>query len=485
MSMRRWILLVVALVLIVLSWSMVSASRSGLIVRNMTQDGIPMVYVAPGQGAIPVPGVVIAHGFAGSKQLMLGYGYTLAHAGYAAILFDFDGHGANSARLTGSEALQKDISAAAAALVAQPEVDRSRLALIGHSMGSGAVMTAGIDELGRYAAVVAISPTGADVRPDAPHNLLLQAGSLEGRFVANAEGLLAAAGGPSDDFAGGLARDLLVVPLAEHISILFRPQSHAAALDWLGRTFNTARTTAYVDRRILWYGTHLIGWLLALVAVSPVLRVSTSAPTRSSSARRWVGLLLGTVVATAVTGLLGRALPLSTLLGIQVGGAVAFWFLVAGGIWLFFNRPLGRPSFSDLGKGLLFLAFLVVAFGVMGQGVWVQWWPIATRLWRWPVLALACLPWFLAAGYSQWGARAGGRLLWWLGQSVLLVAGLYVTLMLAPSMGFLVLLMPLLPLIFLALAVCASAFDRPWPYAIGSAFFWGWLIAVVFPLALI
>ena len=59
-------------------------------------------------------------------------------------------------------------------------LDRSRLALIGHSMGSGAVMTAGINQPGTYAAVVAISPTNADVRPDAPRNLLLLCAALYG-----------------------------------------------------------------------------------------------------------------------------------------------------------------------------------------------------------------------------------------------------------------------------------------------------------------
>jgi len=38
-----------------------------------------------------------AHGFAGSKQLMLGYAHVLAHAG-AVMLWDFGGHGANAAQ---------------------------------------------------------------------------------------------------------------------------------------------------------------------------------------------------------------------------------------------------------------------------------------------------------------------------------------------------------------------------------------------------
>ncbi len=243
-----------------------------------------------------------------------------------------------------------------------------------------------------------------------------------------------------------------------------------------------ARSTPYVDRRILWYGLHLAGWLLALVAVSPVLRSSAPSENVTPAGRRWLGLLLGPLVATALFGLLGQVLPLSTLLGIQVGGAVALWLLIAGSVWLLFNRPIRRPAANDFVRGLLFLAFLVLALGVMGQVVWVQWWPVPARLWRWPVMALACLPWFLAAGYSQWGARAGARALWWLGQSVALLAGLFATLMLVPSLGFLVLLMPLLPLIFLVLAIGGAAFDRPWSYATGSALFFGWMIAVVFPL---
>ncbi len=482
MTVRRWIMLVVAVVLIVLSWVMVNAPRRGLIVRAMTPAGVPMLYVAPAQVTAPIPAVVVAHGFAGSKQLMLGYGYTLAHAGYAVMLFDFNGHGANGARLE-RDALQSNIAAATAQLIAQPEVDPARVALLGHSMGSGAVMTAGINEPDRYSAVVAISPTGADVRPDAPRNLLLQAGSLEGRFAANAERLLAAAGGPARTFSEGRARDLVVIPNAEHISILFRNESHAAALDWLGQAFGAARTTAYMDRRMLWYGLHLVGWLLVLVAFAPFLKSGLLSENEASQRRRWGGLVLGALIATVIVGLLGRFTTLASLLGLQVGGAVALWFLIAGAVWLFFNRPMRPPAARGLILVVIFLVLLVLAFGVMAQVVWVQWWPIPARLWRWPILALACLPWFLAAGYGQWGARPVARVLWWIGQSAVLVVGLFATLLLAPAMGFLVLLMPLLPLILLVLAIGATSFDRPWPYAIGSAFFFGWLIAVVFPLS--
>lgn len=480
MNRRRWLLLVVAVLLIGITWAQVAAARRGLVVRAFERAGVPMLFIAP-QGASR-PGVLVAHGFAGSKQLMLGYGYTLARAGYATLLWDFGGHGANGGRLA-QDSLQRDLELAYAVLVEQPEVDPARLALIGHSMGSGAVMAAGIRQPDRYAAVVAISPTSAAVTPDVPRNLLLQAGSWEGRFVANAERLLAAAGGPNDDLAAGRGRRLTVIPNAEHISILFRAESHQAALDWLGQTFGTARETTYFDRRILWYGLHLLGWLLALVAAAPLLRSTTPARQRAPAWWRWLGLLLGPIVAAGLLAGIGRLTPLQSFGGLLVGGAVGLWLLVAGVIWLACNRPLHAPRAAGIIWGLLFLAFLVMAFGVMAQGVWVQWWLIPARLWRWLLLGLACLPWFLAAGHAQWGASAVGRALWWAGQSVVLVGGLLLTLALVPALGFLVLLLPLLPVILGILAIAAAAFERPWSYALGSAFFFGWVLAAVFPLA--
>lgn len=184
MTRPRYFLLLLALVLIVLSWWGVAVARSGLVVRSLNRDGVPLLYVAP-QNTEKVPGVLVAHGYAGSKQLMLGYAQVLAHSGYAVMLWDFSGHAANAAPL-GRLSLQQDLDVAYAALNEQPEVDPARLALLGHSIGSGAVMSAGIRDVDRFAATVAISPTGAQVTPSAPRNLLLQAGSWEGGFIKNA-----------------------------------------------------------------------------------------------------------------------------------------------------------------------------------------------------------------------------------------------------------------------------------------------------------
>jgi dienelactone hydrolase len=480
MTRNRIVLLAIALVIIAVAWWQIAVARRGLVIRDLERDGVPMRYLAP-EGAVSAPGVVIAHGVAGSRQLMLGYAYTLAHAGYAVLLFDFGGHGANPNPFSRGS-LQGDLDTAYSVLIEQGEVDPSRLALLGHSMGSGVVMAAGIRNPERYAAVVAISPTGANVTPDVPRNLLLMAGSAEPQFVANAERLLAAGGGPNDDLAGGRGRALTVIPLAEHITILFRGESHRAAVEWLGRTFGLSTTSSYSDRRIFWYLLHLAGWLLVIVALAPALRSGRPAERSALAWRRWLGLALGALIAVIAVALLNRVLPLQSLLGLTVGGAVAAWLFIGGLVWLACNWPVGRPARYDVGRGLLLFALLWLAFGLMAQFVWVQWWLIPARLWRWPVLALACLPWFLAAGHAQWGGRGSLRVLWWLGQSALIVAGMVATVSLVPSLSFLILIVPLLPAILAALAVAATAFDRPWAYGIGSALFFGWMLAAVFPL---
>ncbi|MBC7972943.1 MAG: alpha/beta fold hydrolase [Verrucomicrobia bacterium] len=489
MNYQRLALLLFAILLVVSSWLGIAFARSGLEVRSLQKDSVPLLFLAP-QGAKAVPGVLVAHGFAGSKQLMLGYGHVLAHAGYAIMLWDFDGHGANGTRLQRYE-LQQNLDVALQALLEQSQVDPSRLALLGHSMGSGIVMTAGIRNPNRFAATVAVSPTGANVTLQSPHNLQLQAGSGEGSFVGNAERLLSQAGGENTNLAAGQGRELVVIPGVEHITILFSDGSHEAALRWLDATFGSTKSSQYVDltsqryrdRRIAWYGLHLLGWLLGLAAISPLLTHPPLIATKIAPIRRWAGLIAAPLAATAGLVLLSRRFDLQNLGGVQVGGAVGVWFLIAGLTWLGVLARLPRPTLRAVGLGIMLFVILWVAFGAMAQVVWLQWWLIPIRLKVWLPVAIACFPWFLAAGIVQENTRVGKRILWWLGQSVVLIGGFVLTLNFLPQLGFMFLLLPLFPPLMGILSMVAGLLNRAWVYAIGSALFFGWLLAAGFPLS--
>ena len=66
---------------------------------------------------------------------------------------------------------------------------------------------------------------------------------------------------------------------------------------------------------------------------------------------------------------------------------------------------------------------------------------------------------------------------------MVIVAGLLLTVVVTPGLGFVTLLMPLIPVILTAMSLAGAAVDRPWSYALGNALFFGWLLVAVFPLA--
>lgn len=524
------------LVLVVTAWVKVSAPDQDLVIRRFREAGVPLTLLLPreevtraeppatapdgegrsAEGPADLPGVLVAHGFAGSKQLMLGYGYTLARAGYAVLLWDFAGHGANR-RPFEEDALQSDLEVAARTLAGQTEVDGERLALVGHSLGGGAVMAAGIRDRDRYLATVAVSPTDAEVTPDAPPNLQLQAGEWEPRFLDAARRLLRDAGGEQRGpalFAAGLARHLVVVPFAEHVSILFRDESHVAARSWIDAANAVSAADprgpgvsgagggapaaspvrrqagsedgtggSYRDRRILWYGIQVVGFFLLLASVAPMVKA------RQAEEQAWVrwpmhglGVVLAPLVASVVVCGLGRIVDVAALGGMAIGGTLVLWWFVAGGLWLLAAVRPRRPSASDLLWGLILFGFLWCAVGALAHQVWMNWSLVPERLLRWPVFALGCLPWFLAAESIQGSPEGRGRWVWWASQSAGVVAGILLLVSLVPSLSLLTILLPVFPVLLAGLGFAGSRFNRVWSYGIGCSLFLGWMIAAVFPL---
>lgn len=479
----RVALAAVALILMLGSWWGVARLDDGLIVRQFTRDGLPVRFMRQA-GTQGLPGIIVAHGFGGSRQLMLGYGLTFARSGYAVMLLDFSGHATNPKpfNFTGDR-LQEDLDTAHQALISQPGVRSGKVALLGHSMGSGAVMQSGIDHPDRYAAVIAISPTGAEVTETVPPTLMLQAGSFEGRFLANAQDLLLRAGGPSDDFAAGGARRLAEIPNVEHISILFSRTSQRLALEWLNRSFGLENQPAFKDTRILLYGLHLLGWLMLVMTVGSMASVGAGRTIpQLKEVRQWLGLILSPIAATLLLALLATVADVATTLGMQVGGGLAIWFLLMGVIWLAAGTRLVRPVWSSVLWGGALFGVLWAALGLMAQYTWMQWFLIPSRLWRWPILALACLPWKLAAGHALQNAGGWRRAGLWAVQSALVLGALVATALWIPGMFVIILIAPVLPFV-LGIEILVSRFvDQPWAYAIGSSIFIGWMMAAFFPI---
>jgi dienelactone hydrolase len=135
----------------------IEVERDGSIIRGT-------VYRPSAAGRVPT--VLLLHGFTG-QRIEAGFffvqlGRTLAQRGIAAVTFDFlhsgESDGSFSQMLVSGQI--KDALRMSAWLLGQPFADRSRLGLLGFSLG-GLVASCVVGELGQYKALVLLAPTTA------------------------------------------------------------------------------------------------------------------------------------------------------------------------------------------------------------------------------------------------------------------------------------------------------------------------------------
>lgn len=305
---------------------------------------------AAGVNAAPVPRplAIIAHGFAGSKQLMQPYAVTLARNGYIAVTFDFPGHGRNpqpfvariedEARRVGVllGALEQ-VTGFAAGL---PGSD-GHLALLGHSMAGDVLLRYAKAHRDQVVASVLISPYMSATAPKTePRNLLFVFGALEPEMLhqAGREAIVAASDGQlSDaaavepgvtygDLADGSARRLVLAPGVEHIGVLYGQGGIGAALDWLNLAFGRAGD-GFIDSR----GRALGLLFLGIVALAwPLSRWLPRAATQPMGAGLgWRRLLPVAILPAVLTPPILRFIP-SDYLPILLGDYLALHFGVYG-----------------------------------------------------------------------------------------------------------------------------------------------------------
>lgn len=479
---RAGIRLVSGLVLVALGWWSVLEADAGIEEHEVVVGTLPVTVLVP-EGARDAPGVVVAHGFAGSRTLMRSWSLALVRAGYVVAAPDLAGHGANPAPLARDddpELLPREVRATLGALASRPEVDATRLALLGHSMGSGAAMSAGIADAARVRAVVAVSPTDAAVTAELPRDLLLLAGANEPRFVANASDLLARAGGSKGRAGDGDARAFGIVPRVEHVTILFAPNAHDASVAWLDASLGHESP----PRRDVWI---ILSWLAALIGALLLWQAIAEwlvTPVEALRERRHPlpGLVIAAVAATAALVVLGRVVALSSTGGMLVGPALGLWFALVGIVWWWSGARPQAGDGRDVGWTLIAVVALVLAFGALGARVWLPWWLPRTRALYVVPLALALLPFTLAWAAAVHPRRGRRALAWWALGSIVVAAAALVTGLTVPGMQVLVLFVPLLPGMLAIVSAMAAPLERPWSAGIASATFLAWTMVALFPL---
>lgn len=98
------------------------------------------LYVPSDQGSFP--GVLLCHGFASCKEEYMALPHNLAREGFAVLAFDFSGHGESTGHrgYVSENSHLDDTLRAYQTLIDRPEVDLNQTALIGHSLGTAAVL---------------------------------------------------------------------------------------------------------------------------------------------------------------------------------------------------------------------------------------------------------------------------------------------------------------------------------------------------------
>lgn len=490
-------------------WNLHGAS-AGLTITTADVGAIPVTVFRPASSE-RAPVVVIAHGFAGSQQLMQQFATTLARNGYVAVTFDFPGHGRNPTPFAGgisNDALASrhllaalgDVTEFARAL---PEGD-GRLAMVGHSMGSDIVVrfTQAHPEV---AATVAVSVFAPHVAADSPRDLQVVVGGWEPPML-HTEGQrivgMAAGGGPVTEgvtygsIADGTARRFMVSPGVEHIGVIYSRNTLAATLDWLNTVFDRHQA-GFIDARGPWLGLLFLG----LVALGwPLAGLLPHAAARPLGAGlRWRRLLPVALVPAMATPLLLWKLPtdfLPLLLGDYLSVHFALYgLLTAAGLWLVRRRypdarhpDLGPPRVSY--RALAIAAGAVAFYGIVAIGLPVNAYatsflPVPVRMPLILAMLAGTLPWYLA---DEWltrgpnaprGAYAATKLFFLLSVAAAIALNLH-------RLFFLIIIVPVILVFFIIFGLFSTwtyrATRHPLAAAIGNAAVLAWAIAVTFPL---
>ncbi|MDM7947108.1 MAG: alpha/beta hydrolase [Oceanibaculum nanhaiense] len=489
----HWLLALVALVAICVSIVQLEHGRAGLDISEMRIGTTPAtLYRKPGNtGEASSPLVVVAHGFAGSRQLMQAYSLTLAQSGYTVLAFDFEGHGRNPVPMSGDVT---SIDGTTALLVAEtrrviaagrtlPNVTGA-VALLGHSMATDIIVRAAIAERAAgtpIAGIVAISMFSGAVTATEPDRLLMISGQWEGtlRSVAldNLRQLQPDAAEGESVSAGGIVRRAVVAPAVEHVGVLFSGTALREARAWLDDAFDR-KSAGPIVRPGLWI-VLLLGGIVALLHPLSRLLPRRPQPAIAIPARRfWMALLLPAFLVPLV----GTAVYVP-FMPVLVADYLMAHLAVYGGlqlmlIWRLTGRALSIPAI------LLLAIWGIAVFGFAMDRYAASFVPNAERLTIIAILCIGTIPFMVAdsvltgAGSGRWWQRIAAR-------TALLLSLAGAALLDPERLMFLFIILPVLLLFLLMHGLMGRWIGQrsgPVSAGIGLGLCLAWSLGVTFPL---
>ena len=501
--MRGLLLAALALAAIILSLFELTGATHGLTVAMIDIAGTPATVYRPQDGKA-APAIVIAHGFAGSRELMQPFAITLARNGYVAITFDFLGHGKNPHPLRGSitqangatKALVDQLDQVVAYARTAPGGD-GRVALLGHSMASDIVVREA-QARPDIAATVAVSMFAPELTPTSPRDLLVIVGALEPQVLKD-EGLKAVAMASHGavatrttygSIADGTARRVSFSGGVEHIGVLYSVDSQREAVDWMNAVFDHGGS-GYLEVRGRWIGLLFLGLVVLARPLLGLLPPVASQP--RGAGLRWRRLAPVAVAPAILTPLILWKAP-THVLPLLLGDYLAAHFLVYGlltavGLWLVRDRtrnakaPLSAPRFA-LGFVVLAL-YSIVVFGWPIDSFVASFRPIPARVPLILAMLVGTLPYFLADEWLTRGADAP-RGAYAFTKLCFLVSLAFAVALNLEKLFFLIIIAAVILLFFVIYGLFSAwtyrATRHPLVGGLSNALAFAWAIAVTFPL---
>jgi dienelactone hydrolase len=253
--------------------------RSGMVAGN------PFLQPFPPAPAERPPAVVLVHGFTADRETMSSLARKIAQNGYGVLAIDVRGHGENRNPFENDfarETLRPDVKAAVDFLRASDRVDGSRIAVIGHSMGAGAVLDYASNDPELKGAIMISG--GFSLGPVRPKNALFIFAQHDPDFIQDLSKIFAAhlagvqqvaLGNLYGDFAHGNAVEAIQMPGLNHVTILNSNRAADTIVKWLDSSLGAARTGEITLKDPRPRLANIASWLM-LILLIPIGRIAGS-----------------------------------------------------------------------------------------------------------------------------------------------------------------------------------------------------------------
>lgn len=472
---------VLALIAVIVSLFVLETARQGVSTTHFAVGETPVTRYA--RSDADGPAVVVAHGFAGSQQMMQGYALPLAQAGYQVYAFEFLGHGRHQQPMSGDvnalDGTTRLLVAQTSAVIDGIDTGDVPVALLGHSMATD-ILARVAQERDDIGPLVLISAFSQVIDGDSPSDLLLITGSWEPGlrdFAQEAVQMVDPTASAGETVAAGdLRRRAVIAPFTEHVSVLHSRAGRAESVAWLDGFYGRQSLPAIMPT-----GTAILGLLVGIVLLfGPI---ANRLPQRQMAVpaidqKQLAVLLLAPMVLTPFI-----AVPLSpSFLPVLVADYLGLHLLIFGGLqlallWRWRHR-IGPVAWGAVALLLLWCAL----FGFLLDRYAANFLPTPQRVWIMAVLALGAVPYMLADMVLSAQAGFWRRLLVRL--AFLISLGIAVALDFE-GLFFLIMIAPVLVLFYAVFGTMGRQVARrsgPAASGIALGLVLAWALGVSFPL---